>query len=584
MKLTPEQRAAVESRGNAYVQACPGSGKTRVLIAKALRELSKAAGSPRQIACITFTNAAVDEMEHRLRSFASDGEASNVDVGTIHSFCLSNVFRPFRCRLPDYVDGFELVSGDDERAQDLFRSIANQRGITPKAFHFEQIGQTAMDVHGNPVIRDQDAWFLDCMRVYWNEYRKRGWIDFSLLLYESLRILRTYPEVRASLSAKYLAVLVDEFQDTTAIQLEILSLIHSAGSTVFFLVGDPHQSIYGFAGASPSASNRFVEQIGASTDFPLSGNFRSAEPIVRAADNLMPRLPEMKAVGKWANATAEIVAYGTPHIADAVVGHFLSAVRKTSLDVGSCAVLAARWTDLLVIARACVRHGVPVVGPGARPYKRGRLIVPLLEHLAAVATVSGSLRSTQRALERCVGEIAGFNRPEVEGWNGRVIALELHRAAIDAAGCISSPMDWIVAVGERIDQILADKGVGVSGTFKMSAQDVVADIYSNAKQGRIHVEEMTIESLGLFADPAKALKLMTVHASKGREFDAVAIVHLNEGRFPHFTAKNEEQIADGRRVTYVGVTRAKRLLHLIVDTSDSRNGPSRFIRELRLPS
>lgn len=580
MNLTKQQRAAAESEGNAYVEACPGSGKTRVLISKALREIRKASESPRRVACITFTNAAVDEMEHRLRSFSSEDEASHVDVGTIHSFCLSQIFKPFRCRLPEYADGFEIVSGDDERAQELFRQLASKRRITPKPYQLDQVGQIGIDLSGNPMAADQEQWVGECMREYWDEFRRRGWIDFSLLLFESLEILRKFPEIQESLGARYRCILVDEFQDTTALQLEILSRIQSTGASTFFLVGDPHQSIYGFAGASPAASSRFVEAIGARSDYPLSGNFRSSARIVDVADNLLPRSPTMKAVGKWAHAPCDVRSYITTDVANAVVDRFLTSAMELELDLGECAVLAAWWTDLLVIARTCVRRGIAVVGPGARPYKRGRLIVPLLEHLAAVAAEKGSLRSTQRALQRCANEMEGLDRSRVDGWNGRLISLELHHAAMDAAARISSPLDWIMAVGERIDRILSEREVGSSSSFKMSAQDVVADIYANEKQGRVHVESMTVASLGLFADPTKALKLMTVHASKGREFDAVAVVHMNEGRFPHFTAKTTDQISEGRRVAYVGTTRARRLLHLIVDSADRRDTPSRFIREM----
>jgi DNA helicase II / ATP-dependent DNA helicase PcrA len=580
VNLTKEQRVAADADGNVYVEACPGSGKTRVLVSKALREIRKAADSPRKVACITFTNAAVDEMENRFRSLASEEEVSHVDVGTIHSFCLGQIFKPFRCRLPDYADSFEIVSGDDERAHELFQQIARKMGITPKPFQLDMVGQIGMDLHGNPIVGNQDLWLSDCMRTYWNEFRRRSWIDFSLLLYESLQILRAYPEVRASLAAKYRSVLVDEFQDTTAIQLEILSLIQSTGSTSFFLVGDPHQSIYGFAGASPESSCNFIRKLEVAADYPLSGNFRSSKQVVQAADNLIPRSPKMKAVGRWADATCEVRAYLAQQVADAVVDTFVASVKRLDLELGECAVLAAWWTDLLPIARACIRNGIAVVGPGARPYKRGRLIAPLLEHLAAVATDKGSLRSTQRALQRCASEIEGFDRTRVDGWSGRLISLELHHAAMDAAAAIVSPLDWIIAVGERIDHILAAREVGSSNAFKMSAQDILADIYANEKQGRVQTGSMTIASLGLFADPTNALKLMTVHASKGREFAGVAVVHMNEGRFPHFSAKTDQQVAEGRRVAYVGATRAKRLLHLIVGSYDSRDAPSRFVSEM----
>ena len=580
MRLNEEQRTAVAAEGNAYIQACPGSGKTRVLVAKALRDVNRVAATPRKIACITFTNAAVDEMQGRLGFLAAATEATSVDVGTIHSFCLQNIFKPFRCRTADYANGFEIVSAEEDRAKELFNEIAVRLGHGGASQRsFDALSQVAIDLQGGPVAERLDGWIRDCIVAYWVEFRRRGWIDFSLLLFESLQILRSHGEICASLSAKFKILLVDEFQDTTGIQLEIFSRIHSAGSTSFFLVGDPHQSIYRFAGASVEAAVKFVKSIGAACDYPLSGNFRSTARIVQVAERLLTREPPMQAVGEWAAAETDVTIQKTSSVPQAIVEQFVPAVHRLGLSLGSSAVLAAWWTDLLPIARQCYRSGIAVVGPGARPYRRGRLIVPLLENMAAVVSQAGALRSTQRALARSVNEIAGGDANHVVGWRGRLVALELHDAAREAAAIDPAPLRWIVDIGGRIDQILAVHQIVNTDAFLMSAREVVADIHIYAQRDRIDLNLMTIGNLGLFADPKNALKLLTVHTSKGREFDAVAIVHMNEGRFPHFMASTDAQIEDGRRAAYVGITRAKRVLHFYVETSDRRNAESRFVGE-----
>jgi len=420
------------------------------------------------------------------------------------------------------------------------------------------------------------------MPRYWEECRKRGWIDFSLLLYESLSIIQRFKEVPRSLSAKFRAVLVDEFQDTSEIQLAILEQIQAAGESTFFLVGDPHQSIYRFAGASPEAAAQFVDAIAADKSCPLYGNFRSSNEIVTMADRLMPRSPTMEAIGDNACKGIGAEVFKSSSMAQSVVEHFVPQVSRSGLQLGSCAVLAAWWVDLLPIARACTQAGIPVVGPGARPYRRGRLIVPLLENLAAASTSSMALASTQRALTRALIELGSNGAEEAgQGWAGRLMALMIQQEAQALLCGAPDAIAWIGTMGASVDQILGQHGIDSQHAFQMSANEVIADLRIRESSGHLDLSKITISGLGLFANPERALKLLTVHASKGREFEAVAVVGMNEGRFPHFSAKTEAEIEDGRRSAYVALTRAKRLLSVYVDTSDSRNPASRFLNEMR---
>lgn len=579
MNLTEQQRRAVALPGHAYIEACPGSGKTRVLTAKSIMESLCVEDSPRKVACITFTNAAVDELQSRLASQLNEQQLQSIEVCTIHSFCLSHIFKPFRFRLDSYANRFEIVVADDDRARQLLSEVAQRHGFpAPGQKVFEAFSLVNIDAQGHPVTSGNDLLLRRCMPSYWDECRKRGWIDFSLLLYESLGILSSFKEAPRSLSAKFRAVLVDEFQDTSEIQLSILNHIKAAGESTFFLVGDPHQSIYRFAGASPEAAAEFVHAIAADRSCPLSGNFRSSDEIVAIADRLIPRQPTMEAIGDNAKRGIEAGVFHLPSMPKAIVDHFVPHVSRSGLQLGSCAVLAAWWGDLLPIARACTQAGIAVVGPGARPYKRGRLIVPLLENLAAASTSSMALASTQRALVRALDELGSLGAEEgVQGWAGRLVALMIQQEAQDLLGNAPDAVAWIGAMGASIDQILGKQGIDAQSAFQMSANEVIADLRGRESSGHVDLSRLTVSGLGLFASPERALKLLTVHASKGREFEAVAVVAMNEGRFPHFSAKTESEIEDGRRSAYVALTRAKRLLSVYVDTSDRRNPPSRFV-------
>ncbi|WYX28382.1 UvrD-helicase domain-containing protein [Achromobacter denitrificans] len=130
MKLTEEQRKAVECESSVFLTACPGSGKTRVITAKLGRCLEQVESSPRGVACITYTNAAVHEIEARVRRSLSVREAWALDISTIHSFCLNNIFRPYSHRLPHFQQGFKVIGQDSEEFEEL---VAETRSAFKKA-------------------------------------------------------------------------------------------------------------------------------------------------------------------------------------------------------------------------------------------------------------------------------------------------------------------------------------------------------------------------------------------------------------------------------------------------------------------
>ena len=134
--------------------------------------------------------------------------------------------------------------------------------------------------------------------TFWRLCRDQGYIDFCTLLYYSFWLIRKYPEIADGIASRYALVLVDEFQDTTDLQVEILSEIAARGRSRFFLVGDPYQSIYGFAGARPELADVFADRIDARRDLSLSGNFRSSKPVIADAERLFARVPAMSAIGE----------------------------------------------------------------------------------------------------------------------------------------------------------------------------------------------------------------------------------------------------------------------------------------------
>ena len=325
MILTTSQRQAVADKGHVYLTACPGSGKTRVIVAKLLQLLEESAGTSHRIACLTYTNAAVYEIESRLSSLAAGLPSHRVDVGTIHSFCLNNVLRHYYWRVSEYREGFKVADPDSDVYLEVAESIRVRYGLTADVRSSFSLLDRRVD--GSPISADLPP---NAALDFWKELGSRGFIDFVNIVYHSYAILREFPSAAQGLAARFAWFLVDESQDTSELQVRILDQIRKAGAEGrprFFMVGDPMQSIFGFAGARPELMDSFAETLDANTDIELLDNFRSSAPILRQADRLLPRGESMVAAGESVDFGEEprYVHADTP--TDAVVNPNHSRVR-----------------------------------------------------------------------------------------------------------------------------------------------------------------------------------------------------------------------------------------------------------------
>jgi len=583
--LTDEQREAVRYQGNLTLTACPGSGKTRVILAKLLNLAEQVIDTPRSIACITYTNAAVDEIEHRLNRYGDHRIRDRSEVATIHSFCLQYILRPYVWLVPDVPPHFSILTQQMGVFERIVEAVEDEFNRPIQRSTFDDYGSLRANIEGNPtgngiesgVATDASA------RRYWEICRNRGFIDFSMILFFSLRILRENPFVGVGLASRFQWLLIDEFQDTTDVQVEILRHLAQHNRSGFFLVGDENQSIQGFAGARPDLAIAFSGDVGARQDIGLTGNFRSSSRVVELAERSIARVPAMIAIGETADFSVEPKYVHSPTALEAVTDHFLPLLAEHNIDLGRAAVLAPWWQHLIPVARALRGFDVPVFGPGARPYKRSRLFAVLAEQLGACAETDHFLGvpGVERALFHLVSESTGSTRFDIFTYEGRRTVMLLIYEARRLSQLNIGGEGWLRAMATASTQILINEGWLPQQTMTLltnSVDDMVGDM---ERQG-VDVANLQVTDLGLFADPDNALKLLTMHRAKGREFDAVALIHMNEGQMPHFSARQTHEIDEGRRLFYVGVTRAQRLLMISSNDSNFKNPPSRFLRECGL--
>ncbi len=572
--LSPEQRAAVRSDENRCLASCPGSGKTRVIVAKMLRCIEQVRDTTRRIACLTYTNAAVDEIEDRLRSRCTSVDRMYYEVSTIHAFCLSNILRPYSHLLPTFASGLQVVTADDAWYQDTVVSLASAYGIATWATEgFEQIRREANGtvVAPNGITQDAATEFL-------RRLDDAAKVTMGGIVYYGYALAARHRHISRGLASRFAWFLIDEFQDTTTSQVELLKEVYKHGRSRFFLVGDINQSIFGFAGAQPELMEELATHVGARTDISLVGNYRCSRPIVIVAERLCPCTPPMQAVGR---NRASPIAPEHVHCSSALEGvwdYFLPRLDESHIALGEAAVLAPWWTSLYHLARDLRERDVPVVGPGSRPYKRSRDFAQFAEHACAYLEEPSPeiAASLQRALFIMLLRLNDCPNWSVYSYEGKKTLFRLLAQAKEVRLGHEGATDWLTETAARVatilvkDEFLSDTE---AGRLTESAQAMVDDMIRN----KVDIVNLRTEQLGLFARPKACLQLLTMHRAKGREFDAVAVVDCHEGKLPHFSATAVEEIDEARRLMYVVTRRARRLLMFFTDTSDLRNTPSRFL-------
>jgi ATP-dependent DNA helicase UvrD/PcrA len=563
--------------------ACPGSGKTRVIISKLVRVLDEVRDTPRAIACITYTNTGVHEIESRLRHHIQPGDETSYEICTIHSFCLNYIFRPFCHLIAGYKKGFRVLTPESEEFTKHVDAVCALSGRYNLGFkEYDEFTQIRVGSDGKPVgsVFSRGAITPEVAAAYWKRIREAGYIDFANIIYYSYLLLKRRPEILQYVAAKFAWILVDEFQDTTDLQVEILSLIADVGRTRFLLVGDPCQSIFQFAGARPDLADSFAAKIEARTDFSLSGNFRSSTPIVAQANLLFQRTPPMTAVGKSA-AFKEIPSrqHGTS-IYSVITGTFLPFLDKLKIPLGESAILAPTWFTLFPLGRRLREAGISIVGPGARPYRRNSHFAPLAEQICGylMEPRADSIIAIERSLFNTLLDITGRPSFDIFSYRGRVVVFRLIEQAAILQAAHPGAVSWLEAAAQLFTQILTEEtylGPSEGDILAMSVEEMKVDM----RNKKVDLDGLTIAELGIYASPHTALKLASLHFSKGREYEAVALVDMHEGKIPFYQAQTTEEIEEAKRLFYVGVTRAQRVLMYITDGSDFRNKPTRFMQK-----
>ncbi len=629
--LNDAQREAVSAPpGHYLVLAGAGSGKTRVLTHR-IAWLNEVFGVPvHGIFAVTFTNKAAAEMRHRADALLRHG-ARGLWIGTFHGLA----HRLLRLHWQDakLPEGFQILDSDDQLR--LVKRVVQQLELDEARFPPRQIAwwiNAQKDEGRRPAhIQDgQDEWgsvMLKAYALYQERCDRAGLVDFAEILLRAHELLRDTPALLAHYRQRFAHLLVDEFQDTNAIQYGFIRLLAGDSGQVF-VVGDDDQAIYGWRGARVENVQRFLKDYPGARTIRLEQNYRSTAAILDAANAVIAHNPGRLGKKLWTDSGAGdpidlFAAYNEIDEAEYIVGRIGEWVRDGGSH-GDCAVLYRSNAQSRIIEEKLLQAQVPYrVYGGVRFFERAE-VKDTLAYLRLVAN-----RDDDAAFERAV------NTP-VRGIGGRTLDEVRMRARADgvslweasrrcaAGGGLAARarnalagfhqlIDTIeseladLPLKDKIDHVLLRSGLrehyARESTGSLDSRvdnlDELVSVASRFVRGDEDESAALTELVAFLAYAAleagegqaqageDGVQLMTLHSAKGLEFPLVFLAGMEEGLFPNARSIDESgRLEEERRLAYVGITRARQKLVLShaetrrLHGQDMYGMPSRFLREI----
>lgn len=638
--LNPAQRKAAEAvEGPVLVLAGPGSGKTRVLTHRIAYLVKVCEIEPYHIMAVTFTNKAAREMRARLGTLIGE-RLQQLTIGTFHAIC-ARILRREAQHL-GIQNNFVIYDADDQKR--LIREVLHELNLDDKTYRPTSV-HNAISRAKNELISPQaynppSYWYEAVSRVY-GRYQEAlaasNALDFDDLLMKVAELFGSDGTVLQRYRRRYHFILVDEFQDTNHAQYTLLRLLAGKRGNLF-VVGDEDQSIYRWRGADFRNVLRFREDYPECKVFLLEQNYRSTQSILDVAHQVIAlnrsRVPKkLWTENARGQKTVVFEAYDEHEEAQYVTNEIQRLASQGECHLKDCAVMYRTNAQSRVLEDAFMRKGMPYKLVGATRFYQRREVKDVLAYLRLIhnpldtvglqriinvpprgigrktmATVTDW--ATQRSVPlytalQLLNEDEDRRREQEQDSLQSVLPFDARSRRVLLS--LLALMDELIAVREThalpelLDLVLERAGFA---RYIRNGTDDGEERWSNVMELRSVVQEYALlppesaltvflEDVSLVSevdnldDATDAATLLTLHTAKGLEFYAVFIVGMEEGVFPHSRSFGEaEEMEEERRLCYVGITRAKRNLHLVYTFrrtlygNQVLNEPSRFIQDI----
>lgn len=667
-KLNPMQRQAVfTTEGPLLILAGAGSGKTTVLVnrianiirfgsAHGSKELARpvteqdlndlraavATGRdlPRETAylavrparpwnvlAITFTNKAAGELKERLRAMLGETLGGDVFASTFHSACVRFLRRD--AERIGFPKSFTIYDSDDQQRviKQIYKDLMIDDKFLPVKSAVSQISSfkdkllSAEDIASEAPRDTKAALISKIYTTYAARLKKAGAMDFDDLIYHTVKLLQNDEEARRYYQDKFKYVVVDEYQDTSIAQFNLVRLL-AGGSNNVCVVGDDDQSIYKFRGATIENILNFEQVFKGAKTIRLEQNYRSTSNILNAANSVIKNNAGRKGKTLWTqNGNGEKVHHYTAsneqdeasHLAD-IIGEHL----REGAHLRDHAVLYRMNAQSNPIETYFARAGIPYRIVGGQRFFDRKEVKDINSYLAVIVNPRDDVRLRRIINEPArkigattiekIGDLAAKNGVPMLEIIGHVREYpELQRAAAPLEKfyemyrelcdlSVTLPLDEFA--GEVVKKsgyeamLKAQKEEGQTrlenlGQLISSVKTYVDQNGEDATLAGFLEEVALISDLDSYDQDADSVTMMTIHSAKGLEFPYVFVVGMEDGVFPGDMARyNEEDMEEERRLCYVAITRAKKELYLsssrsrLIFGQTRRNPPSTFLSEI----
>lgn len=601
MQLNDSQNKAVRhNTGPALVLAGPGSGKTRVITERVRYLISECAVRPENILVVTFTRAAAMEMKER---YASSYGGEGVWFGTFHSIFFLILRSAYGYSASDIIkedekqkvisSALRRFDSDNDSEKDIIADIINEISF---------VKSKRYDIDSYYSLKCPAEQFQYIYRQYDRYLKKKRKIDFDDMLVYTYELFAARKDILARWQKRFRYILVDEFQDINSIQYDIVKMLAEPQNNLF-VVGDDDQSIYGFRGSDPSFMQQFIAHYQEAKKIILGVNYRCGGNIMKSASNLIKhnimRLDKNIIPYKDACGEVDIKGFDTPLDEYREVHKLVDRYIKDGAGYNDIAVLYRTNMQPQPLINKFIEYNIPV------KMKEG--VPDIYEHFIA------------KDMFAYIKLALGYNNM---GDFLRIMNKPKRYLSRDAVSMGKPDYDCIAALYEdkpwmrdRIYQMQQDicsiasmkplkglrfiqKVIGYSDYLKEYAEyrnipyENFSEIFEQLCAIASDYDKYTdwLDSADEYArwhnekkdGTISGVNMMTLHGSKGLEFDNVIIIDVNENIIPYKMSTSDEQLEEERRMLYVGMTRAKKKLHLFYSKNRYNHScmPSRFIKEL----
>ncbi len=621
-----QEEAVTSDKKHLLVLAGAGSGKTRVLVHRIAWKIQVDAVSPYSILAVTFTNKASREMRERIDELLGMS-LRGMWVGTFHG--LAHRLLKAHWRDVNLPENFQILDSDDQlrlvkrvmRAMDL-----DEQRWPPKQAQWWINGQKDEGLRSAHIQESGDPYLVTMLRIY-REYEatceQLGVIDFAELLLRALELWKNKPEVLDHYQQRFQHILVDEFQDTNAVQYAWLRILAGTTSAVT-AVGDDDQSIYGWRGAKVENILSYERDFADTHTVKLEQNYRSTSNILNAANAVISKNAERLGKSLWTDAgegeaIALYAAFNEHDEARYIADRLQSWVNEGHRREDS-AVLYRSNAQSRVLEAALLQADIPYrIYGGQRFYERLeiknalsylRIMLNCHDDIAFERVVNVPPRGIGDRTVECIRDLAREQTTSL--WTAATALVREKRLTARATNAVSVFLELINEMSGQLDELplqeQAENAIQHSGLVDMHRRE-------KGERGQARVENLEelvnacrnfeaedndqpilpqfLDQVALDAgdrqadEDQDAVQLMTLHSAKGLEFPLVFLAGMEENLFPHKMSIDEPgRLEEERRLAYVGITRAMQKLYLTfaetrsIYGSESFNSVSRFVRDI----